>query len=294
MILTARPLPGKPDPVETVRVACQQIAPVVGDLEGNRRLTSEAIAEAVTAGAQVVVLPELASSGYVFESVEEARSCAEPAAGPTLQSWSRAASDGDAVVVGGFCELGEDGLLYNSAALVDATGVVAVYRKIHLWDREKLFFEPGLECAPVVETRFGRIGVQVCYDLNFPEVARGLAVAGADLIVLPSNLPRFPLPEGERPMEIVLAMASAHLNHVFFALCDRCGPERGVEWVGGSVICDEWGWLLAGPTPGFGPGLVLADCDLSRAREKAWNERNDVIGDRRPELYALGEPTAAG
>lgn len=294
MILTARPLPGKPNPVETVRVACQQIAPVVGDLEGNRRLTSEAIAEAVTAGAQVIVLPELASSGYVFESVEEARSCAEPAAGPTLQSWSRAASDGDAVVVGGFCELGEDGLLYNSAALVDATGVVAVYRKIHLWDREKLFFEPGLECAPVVETRFGRIGVQVCYDLNFPEVARGLAVAGADLIVLPSNLPRFPLPEGERPMEIVLAMASAHLNHVFFALCDRCGPERGVEWVGGSVICDEWGWLLAGPTPGFGPGLVLADCDLSRAREKAWNERNDVIGDRRPELYALGEPTAAG
>jgi predicted amidohydrolase len=279
--------------VETVRVACQQIAPVVGDLEGNRQLTLEAIAEAVASGAQVVVLPELSSSGYVFESAEEARSCAEPAAGPTLQSWSRAASSGDAIVVGGFCELGEGGLLYNSAALVDATGVVAVYRKIHLWDREKLFFEPGLECAPVVETRFGRIGVQVCYDLNFPEVARGLAVAGADLIVLPTNSPRFPRPEGERPMEIVLAMASAHLNHVFFAMCDRCGPERGVDWVGGSVVCDEWGWLLAGPPQGFGPGLVLAECDLSRARDKAWNERNDVLGDRRPELYALGEPTAA-
>jgi predicted amidohydrolase len=279
--------------VETVRVACQQIAPLVGDLEGNRRLTSSAIAEAVASGAQVVVLPELASSGYVFESVEEARSCAEPAAGPTLQSWSRAAADGDAVVVGGFCELGDDGLLYNSAALVDATGVVAVYRKIHLWDREKLFFEPGLECAPVVETRFGRIGVQVCYDLNFPEVARGLALAGADLIVLPANLPLFPRPEGERAMEIVLAMASAHVNHVFFAMCDRSGPERGVDWVGGSVICDEWGWLVAGPPQSSGPGLVLADCDLSRARDKAWNERSDVIGDRRPELYALGEPTAA-
>ena len=279
--------------METVRVACQQIAPVVGDLEGNRQLTSDAIAEAVASGAQVVVLPELASSGYVFESVEEARSCAEPAAGQTLQSWSRAASGSGAVVVGGFCELGDDGLLYNSAALVDATGVVAVYRKIHLWDREKLFFEPGLECAPVVETRFGRIGVQVCYDLNFPEVARGLALAGADLIVLPTNSPRFPRPEGERPIEIVLAMASAHLSHVFFAMCDRCGPERGVEWVGGSVICDEWGWILAGPPEDFGPGLVIAECDLSRARDKVWNERNDVFGDRRPELYALGEPTAA-
>ena len=279
--------------METVRVACQQIAPVVGDLEGNRRLATEAIAEAIASGAQVVVLPELASSGYVFESVEEARSCAEPAAGPTLQSWSRAASGADAVVVGGFCELGDDGLLYNSVALVDASGVAAVYRKIHLWDREKLFFEPGLECAPVVETRFGRIGVEICYDLNFPEVARGLALAGADLIVLPSNLPRVPWPEGERPMEVVLAMASAHLNHVFFALCDRCGPERGVDWVGGSVVCDEWGWVLAGPPQDFGPGLVLAECDLSRARDKSWNERNDVLADRRPELYALGEPTAA-
>jgi 5-aminopentanamidase len=293
VILTARPLQGKPRTVETVRVACQQIAPVVGDLEGNRRLTTDAIAEAIAAGAQVVVLPELASSGYVFESVEEARSCAEPAAGPTLQSWSHAASGGDAVVVGGFCELGDDGLLYNSVALVDASGVAAVYRKIHLWDREKLFFEPGLECAPVVETRFGRIGIEICYDLNFPEVARGLALAGADLIVLPANLPLFPRPEGERAMEIVLAMASAHVNHVFFAMCDRCGPERGVDWVGGSVVCDEWGWLLAGPPQGSGPGLVLAECVLSRARDKAWNERSDVIGDRRPELYALGEPTAA-
>lgn len=276
--------------METVRVACQQIAPVVGDLEGNRRLTSAAIAEAVAAGAQIVVLPELATSGYVFESAEEARSCAERADGPTFQSWSREASRGDAVVVGGFCELGDDGLLYNSAALLDGTGVVAVYRKIHLWDREKLFFEPGVDCAPVIETRFGRIGVQICYDLNFPEIARGLALAGADLIVLPTNSPRFPRPEGERPMEIVLAMASAHLSHVFFAMCDRCEPERGVEWVGGSVVCDEWGWILAGPPEGFGPGLVLAECDLSRAREKAWNERNDVLGDRRPELYALGEP----
>jgi 5-aminopentanamidase len=247
----------------------------------------------VAAGAQVVVLPELATSGYVFESADEARSCAEPAGGATLRVWSQEAARGDAIVIGGFCELADDGLLYNSAAVVDATGVLGVYRKIHLWDREKLFFEPGVECAPVLETRFGRIGVQVCYDLNFPEVARGLALAGADLIVLPTNSPRFPRPDGERPMEVTLAMATAHLSHVFFAMCDRCGPERGVEWVGGSVICDEWGWVLAGPPAGFGPGLVFADCDLSRARDKAWNARNDVFADRRPDLYPLAERTAA-
>jgi predicted amidohydrolase len=283
--------PGKPGFMDRVVVACCQIAPTVGDLDGNRRLTREAVAEAVAAGARLVVLPELATSGYVFESPEEARACAEPPDGPALRGWAEAAARGDAVVVGGFCERGEDGLLYNSAAVVDATGVVGVYRKIHLWDSERLFFEPGGECAPVVETRAGRIGVATCYDINFPEVARSLALAGADLITLPANIPRFPRPEGERPIEIVLAMATAHLNHVFFAMCDRCGPERGVEWVGGSVICDEWGWILAGPPHEFGPGLVIAECDLMRARDKAWNERNDVFGDRRPDLYRLGERT---
>jgi predicted amidohydrolase len=272
-----------------VRVACAQIAPSVDDPRGNRSLTRDAVREAVSAGARLVVLPELATSGYVFESADEARAAAEPADGPTLRAWAHEAARGDAVVVGGFCELGDDGLLYNSAAVVDAGGVVAVYRKLHLWDREQLVFEPGREPAPVVVTRAGRIGVGVCYDLNFPEVARGLALAGADLVALPTNFPRSPRPEGERPIEVTLAMATAHLNHVFIAVCDRTGAERGVDWVGGSVVCDEWGWVLAGPPEDFGPGLVLADCDLARARDKAWNERNDVLRDRRPELYRLGE-----
>jgi predicted amidohydrolase len=273
-----------------VRVACAQVAPTVGDLEANRQLARAAVRDAVAAGARIVVLPELVTSGYVFESVEEARSCAEVADGPSLRGWSEEAAD--AVVVGGFCELGADGLLYNSAAVVDGGGVLAVYRKIHLWDREKIVFEAGSEPAPVVETAAARIGVGVCYDLEFPELARGLALAGADLVALPANFPLFPRPEAERPMEVTNAMATAYLNRVFVAVCDRAGPERGVEWVGGSVVCDELGWVLAGPPPGFGPGLVLADCDLSRARQKTWNERNDVFGDRRPELYRLDAPTA--
>jgi predicted amidohydrolase len=272
-----------------LRVACCQIAPSVEDPGSNRERTRDAVREAVAAGARLVVLPELATSGYVFESAVEARAAAEPADGPTLRAWADETGRGDAVVVGGFCELGDDGVLHNSAAVVDGDGVLAVYRKLHLWDREQLFFEPGREPAPVVETRAGRIGVGICYDLNFPEVARSLAIAGADLVALPTNFPGFPRPGGERPIEITVAMATAHLNHVFLAVCDRHGTERGVEWVGGSVICDEWGWLLAGPPEGFGGGMVVADCELAKARDKAWNERNDVFGDRRPEHYRLGE-----
>ena len=275
-----------------VRVACQQLPVEVGQLERNRALTREAVREAVSAGGRLVVLPELSNSGYVFESAEEARACAEPADGATLRAWSEEAERGDAVVVGGFCELGEDGLLYNSAAVVDGGGMLAVYRKLHLWDREQLVFEPGRDCAPVLETRVGRVGVAVCYDFNFPEVARGLALAGADIVVLPANFPGHPRPEGERPIEVTLAMATAHLNHVFVAVCDRCGDERGVEWVGGSVVCDEWGWTLARPPEDGGPAMLLADCDFALARNKAWNERNDVFGDRRPELYRLDEPAS--
>ena len=137
-----------------------------------------------------------------------------------------------------------------------------------------------------METPFGRIGVAVCYDLYFPELTRGLALAGADLIAVPANLPLFPRPEGERPVEIALAQATAHVSKVWVAVCDRTGPERGVEWTGASCIVDPDGWLAAGPVDGYGDGILYADCDLALARDKAWGERNDVRGDLRPELYA--------
>jgi len=241
---------------------------------------------------QIVLFPELASSGYVFESLDEARSCGEPADGPTVSAWVVGAAHFGMVVIGGFAELGDDGSLYNSAAVVGPDGLLAVYRKTHLWDREKLWFTPGSEPPPVVETPFGRIGLAVCYDLYFPELTRGLALAGADLIALPANLPLFPRPEGERPVEIALAQATAHVNKVWVAVCDRAGPERGVEWTGASCIVDPDGWLAAGPVHDYGSGLIGADCDLSLSRGKAWGERNDVVKDLRPELYSSPRPAS--
>ncbi|MEO8289696.1 MAG: nitrilase-related carbon-nitrogen hydrolase [Gaiellaceae bacterium] len=279
--------------MDTVTIACAQLAPVVGDGEGNRRLTREAVREAVAAGARLVVLPELATSGYVFESADEARSLAQPPDGPALRDWAEAAAAGDAIVIGGFAELGDDGAVYNSAAVVGPGGTTAVYRKAHLWDEEQVCFEPGGEPAPVLDTPLGRIGVAVCYDLYFPELTRALVLGGADVLAFPSNMPLYPRPEGERPVEIALVQATAHVNHVWVVNCDRAGPERGVEWTGASVIVDPDGWIAAGPVEGYGEGLLLTDCDLARSRDKAWTARNDVIGDRRPELYGLGEPTAA-
>lgn len=265
-------------------VACAQLALDVEAPEANREAATAAIRAAAEQGAQVIVLPELTPSGYALADAEEARRRAEPVAGPTVSGWAALAAELGVVVVGGFCELGDDGRVCNAAVLVDPSGVRAVYRKVHLWDREPELFAAGDAPPPVVETAFGRIGVVVCYDLEFPEWMRTVALAGADLVCAPVNWPRFPAPEGERPMEVVRVQAQAAFNRIFVAACDRSGGERGVDWVGGSTVVDPDGWPLTAPL-GTGPGLALARCDLSRARDKRVGDRNDVHRDRRPELY---------
>ena len=271
--------------MSTVRVACHQLAPAIGDQEGNRARALAAIDAAAAAGAHVVVLPEMVTSGWVFRDAEEARGLAEPAAGPTLASWAERAHAHGVVVVGGFAEAGADGRLYNSAALVDPSGVRAVYRKVHLWDREQLVFTPGDERPPVLDTPHGRIGLMVCYDLEFPEWVRAAALQGAELLCVPTNWPRERRPAGERPMEVLRAMVAASTNRMAVAACDRCGTERGVDWVAGTVIAGPDGWLLAGPPREAVPVLLLADLDLAASRDKAIGPSNDVLADRRPALY---------
>jgi 5-aminopentanamidase len=272
--------------VDGVRVASCQIAPDVERPDRNAGLALAAIAGAIDAGAQLVVLPELVNSGYVFTSVDEARAAAVPVDSELLAGWAGEASRGDAVIVGGFCELAPDGRLYNSSALVDGDGVRAVYRKLHLWGEEPRWFAHGDQRAPVIETRHGRIGLAVCYDIEFPELTRGLALDGAEVIALPANWPLDPLPDGERPILHSLAMMTAYLSKVYVAVCDRCGTERGLEFQGGSVIASPDGWLRAGPVPDRGAQTLIAECDLVRAREKRNGEHNDAFADRRPGYYA--------
>lgn len=266
-------------------VACAQLGPVLGDEAGNIARTRDALHAAADLGAHIVVLPELASSGYAFADRGEARGSAQPADGPCVSSWAEVAASRGIVVVGGFCESDAAGAVYNSAALIDRSGIRAVYRKAHLWDRERLIFDAGREEPPVVDTEFGRIGVVICYDLEFPEWVRIPALAGAQLLTAPSNWPEAPRPAGERPGEVLRAQAGAGVNRMFIAVCDRIGPERGVAWVGGSVIIDPDGWCLAGGQPSTESRIVIAECDLSQATVKAVGGLSDIHADRRPGLY---------
>jgi predicted amidohydrolase len=268
-----------------VTVACCQIGPRVGELAANRSACREVVRRAAGEGARIVVLPELASSGYVFHDRAEARTLAEPLDGPTVTEWLALADQLGITLVGGLCELGDDGLLYNTAVIVAGPRMLAAYRKVHLWDAEKLVFTAGSQAPPVVEIDAARLAVMICYDLEFPEWVRLPALAGAQLLCAPTNWPRFPRPDGERPMEVVRVQAAAAVNRMFIAACDRVGHERGVDWVGGSVIVDPDGWPLAGPMPGDQERTLMAACDLGVATDKRISERNDVLEDRRPQLY---------
>jgi predicted amidohydrolase len=267
-------------------VAACQLGLAVGEAEANRAAAAAALEEAARRGAELVVLPELCDSGYVFTDEAEARALAAPVAdSPTLREWRALASRHAMAIVGGFCELGENGLLYNSAALVSPDGILAVYRKAHLWDAEKLIFTPGDAPPPVAALPFGRVGLMICYDLEFPEWVRLPALDGAEIIAAPVNWPAMPVPAGERPCEVVRVQADACVNGVFIAVADRSRVERGVSWVGGSVIVGPDGYPLAGPAARDTRAVLAADCDLALARNKQISTHNDVLADRRPLLY---------
>jgi predicted amidohydrolase len=265
------------------RIACQQLAPKLGDLAANRVLALAAIREAVDCGADVVILPELITSGYMFESADEAAEVAVDSGHEILVEWSAEAARADIVLAAGFCEMGADGQIYNSAAVFDRTGLRAIYRKLHLWDREKLLFTPGSAPPPVLDTRVGRLAVIICYDLEFPELTRSVALAGTQLLLVPTNWPLVPRPEGERPPEALIAMAAARVNRMAVACADRMGLERGQPWTGGTTIVGADGWVAA---ESRAPGLVTGDLDLELALNKALTDHADTFSDRRPEFYS--------
>jgi predicted amidohydrolase len=273
----------------SVRIAVAQYAPRVGDVEHNRTQAVHWARAAAERGADLVVLPELASSGYTFRSVEEAQACAEDASsGPTVAALVEVARDSGMHIVCGLDESDAD-CRHNSAVLLGPTGRLATYRKLHLFHDEQSWFVPG-GGLPVVELPIGRVGMIICYDLWFPEAARALAVAGADIIAVPTNwvasFKRTVYDDRGYCQGDYVAMATAAQNGVVMACADRIGEERGLTFLGASIIVGADGWPLAGPAPAAEEALLIADVardDVSRARGRT--PRNDLLGDRRPDAY---------
>ncbi|CAM3494961.1 carbon-nitrogen hydrolase [Mycobacterium frederiksbergense] len=260
-----------------LRVSSVALPIEFGD-EASNFAAAQAALQRSEPGPHLIVLPELATSGYVFHDIDEARGLSMTVDDPRLTGLADAVPEG-AVAVIGFCErVGEQ--LFNSALVFDRTGTLGCYRKAHLWDEEYRFFSLGDEAGMVLDTPIGRLGVAICYDIEFPEVPRRLALAGAEVLALPVNWPLAERPTGEHAPETIQAMAAARASRLPIAIADRHGTERGVQWTGGTAVVDRDGWIVATPdADGIASAVVSVD------PSKTLGANNDVFADRRPELY---------
>lgn len=268
-----------------MRVACAQYAVRDGDPERNLELSLFHIRRAASAGAELVVLPELANSGGP-RSRGEALGLAEAVPdGPTVRAWAGAARERGVHVVGGVLE--RDGNALRNSAVVVGPGFFGRYRKTHLWDSEKVLYEAGTE-LPVFDTPLGGIGVLVCYDAWFPEAARTLALKGAGVICVPSNAPHDWVPDDRRvgglTMLDVHAISHANANRVFVAVANRVGDG----YLGRSCVVEPGGGVLA-LGGAEGEGLVCAEVDPGLARRaKRLTGRSHALGDRNVIAYETG------
>ena len=265
-------------------VGVAQLDVRLGEPRRNLEACLARLEEAAARSCRLLVLPECALSGYMFESAEEAAPYAEEIPGPSTEAFERACARLGLHCVVGILERDDD-LLRNTALLVGPDGLVASYRKTHLpflgVDR---FTTAGDDPYEVFETPLGRIGIEICYDLRFPEVTRALALAGADLVVHPTNWPT-----AARPLADFVTRARAVENHVFVLTANRVGRERDTDFFGWSQVLDPFGRRLA--EAGEREELIVADVDPEEARQKDMalvpgRYEVHLFGDRRPELYS--------
>jgi len=283
------PAPDAGDGLSNVMVACIQMEPRIGEKSRNLEKSVALIEEAAARGARLIVLPELANTGYVFRSRAEAFSLAEPIiGGETVAVWTQLCQRLDVHLVAGIAERA-DQKLFNSAVVLGPGRVLATYRKLHLWGDEHLFFEAGDLGLPVVHTPLGRIAAVICYDGWFPEVYRLIAAQGADIVCMPTNWVPMPSQPDDRPaMATTLAMANAHANGLCIVCADRVGTERGQQFIGQSTIVGSDGWPVAGPASKDGEEVLCASLDLNGIRRgRQLNPFNHVLRDRRSDFYHL-------
>lgn len=273
-----------------IRIGLAQVSGVAYAAEANRALSVRAARELFGRGAGLVVLPELIVSGYALDP-EALAEIAEPLDGPTTSAWTEVARETGGHLVGGFCERAGDAL-FNTAVIVGPEGVLLHYRKLQLFREEKHAFTPGDLGLPVVTTPLGTLGVCLCYDLRFPEIARILALRGAELICVPTawvagfDRTRWDA-DGFAP-QARNALLQANLNQVFIACASQAGSRHGFEFLGSSLLCDPYGKPLLGPLPGDADELACATADLADAARALQREPLvDPRSDRRTDVYAL-------
>lgn len=255
-----------------VEAAALQLASAIGEVDDNLRQLGE-VASALGREVDLVVAPELHNTGYDLDFLAAGGAdLAEPRTGPTVSLIADLARELGATFVVGFLEAGEAGRVYDSAAVVAPTGVPMVYRKTHLYPPEEARFEAGGELT-TADTSAGRLGVMICFEHAFPEIATSLALAGAQVLAVPSAVP-----VGYEHVLTLRTRARAQDNQVFVVAANQA--DNG--FCGRSLIAGPRGEVIA--DAGTEPTVLRASLDLSRISEE--RDREPSLKTRRPDLYA--------
>ncbi len=268
-----------------MKIAGVQMDVLLGDVPKNLERMAGRFREAVQAGANLVVFPECSVTGYCFRSLEEARPMAQSIPGPATEFLSGLCAEANALMVFGMLEA-EGPKIFNAAVLAGPAGVIGSYRKIHLpYLGVDTFTSYGDRPFAVHKAGEVKVGLNICYDAAFPEASRSLALAGADLIALPTNWP-----PGAECVSAHAINTRAMENGIYFAAVNRVGSERGFDFIGGSRICAPDGSTLAAADHRE-ETILYADIDPQKARQKTAVRKPgehaiDRLADRRPEMYA--------
>jgi predicted amidohydrolase len=270
-----------------MKLAVSQFLPKFADPSANSQRIAEQI---VTTKADLIVFPECALTGYCFRSHDEAIQGAVAISDKSVQALIAACREAKCFAIVGLAEkVNED--LFNSAALIGPNGLVGEYRKVHLpyigLDR---YAQAG-DSFPLFDLPFGRVGIQICFDIRFPEGARTLSLKGADLIAVPTNWP-----ESAELASDIMCPARCIENHIFVAAANRVGEENSFTFVGRSKIISPSGTVLAAADH-TDEAILVEEVKLERARIKHLVRREgeyemDLWGARRPDLYGpIGQPS---
>lgn len=268
------------------RVAVAQVPVTRGNVAKNLSELGRWVQDAESRDVRFAVFPECYLSGYLFASREEAWGAAIASDGPELATLEAIFMNAGIEGVVGFLERAGD-RLYNAACVVGSRGLVGIYRKRHLpcMGLDRFVDEPPLTDLQIFDLDIGRVGVAICYEIRFPEVARSLALGGADIIALPTNW----LPQSDLLAEMFARVRAAE-NFVYFLTANRADVEEGAQFLGKSRVIDPLGAVCA--DAGTVEGLAVAPIDIARARVKTIVHRQgdfeiSPFRDRRPESYLL-------
>jgi len=256
-----------------MKITVVQTSPRFLKVDENRKALAHQLGKL---NGDLIVFPELCTSGYNFKSKMEVRRCSENVpGGKTSRMLSSFAKKKNCAIVLGLPEV-QKGHYFNSAVFVTPSSL-RVYRKTHLFWNEKKYFSPGTSGFRVFTWKGVRIGLMICFDWFFPEAARTLAIKGADIIAHPSNLVLPFAPDGMKIRSLE--------NNVYSATANRVGHERGLKYTGHSQILDTNGTVL-GRLGAKRPGVLTVSIVPGRARKKKITPGNNIFQDRKTKFYA--------